>query len=288
MEADRYIPEFGWKKDKYDGRDFIHKTRLEGLPQAVILDKWLPAVRDQGSIGSCVGFAMAANLASRGIASSILLTGEMFSPTWIYNGARFIEGTLEFDDGCWPKSALDWLLKKGALLEAQWRYNPNKLDKTPPPSILDAHASNWPLLKYTRCVDGYIGICSAINLGYYVSIGTPWFGKWLSTKTGVLASVKATDHLVGGHATCLYGYDIAKQVFYGINSWGTSWGASGLFTMPFSAFGVFKLLGGYDAHYIDVRWGQLFPKPEVYPKVRLLASLDDGKSWWLQYEGQVK
>jgi len=218
----------GWKKDVHDPKDFIHKMKVVPIPERVVLDKFLPEVRNQGSVGSCVGFGIGANLTARAKMRGDFI--EWFSPTWIYNGARYIEGTLTEDDGCYPRDALDWLLEQGCLLEHFWPYNPLMLDMKSPPSSLDKEAAKVPLLAYYRVVDSVDGICSAIADGFFVSIGTPWFKKWMNPMPtwrcgwknvpGVLPEVTASDATVGGHETVLYGYDQKQQVLYGQNSWG--------------------------------------------------------------------
>jgi len=246
---------FGWLKDKFDKRDYLFRATLKEIPPVLLLTDYLPTVRNQGNVGSCVGFGIGANLVARAIRLADYT--EWFSPAWIYNGARFIEGTLSQDVGCYPRDALHWLYEKGCLLEHFWPYNPKKLDTTPPPSHLEPEAAKRPLLSYYRVVDGVTGICEVIANEQYVSIGTPWFEKWRRPKNGVLEEVGVMDPVAGGHETCLYGYDKDKRIFYGINSWGEGWGNKGHYTMPFSAFDVFKYRGGYDAHYIG-----LSPAPE--------------------------
>jgi len=239
----------GWVKDKFDHRDFLHKTAIK-VPDKVDLSQYLPNVRDQGNVGSCVGFGVGANVGS--VAKKLKIFTEWFSPTWIYNGARYIEGKLTQDAGCEPGDALDWLLKMGCLLEHFWLYDPTKLDQSAPSSTREAQATKYPNFAYFRCVDGVDGICSALASGYLVSIGTPWFDKWMNiASNGKLPTVSSADSVAGGHETILAGYDKTTALFYGQNSWGMSWGGSGRYYMPFQAFGVFKQLGGYDAHYIQ-------------------------------------
>lgn len=240
----------GWQKDAYDPRDFLVKATLKDIPDAYAMPSWLPTVRNQGDVGSCYGFALAANLAGRENRWGSFV--EPYSPTWIYNGARFLAGTLMFDVGTRPRDALHWCYTKGCLLEHLWPYDPMKLDTTPPPSHLEFEAAKHPLLSYWRVVDGVTGICEVIADQYFVTLGTPWFEKWMNPKNGRLEKASMTDNIAGGHGTTLYGYDKNDRVFYGINSWGAEWGDHGLFTMPFSAFDVFKARGGYDAHCIGL------------------------------------
>jgi hypothetical protein len=267
----------GWKKDKYDPRDWIiRRLPPEVIPDSYSLVEYLPDVRDQGNVGSCVGFGIGGNLT--GTAKQCGVYQDWFSPTWIYNGARFIAGDLPFDVGAYPKDALEWLIDKGCLPEHFWPYNPNRLDKTSPPSSLDPEAAKWPLLAYFRITGGAEGICSAIASGHLVSIGVPWFDKWMDPTNGQLPEVTNQDDLAGGHEVFLYGYSKPLAIFYGMNSWGKEWGNNGKFTMPLSAFDVFKELGGYDAHFLAVTWEEQTdpidppePTPSPTPK----------KHWWV-------
>jgi len=241
---------FGWLKDKYDRRDFLYKATFKAIPDTVVLREFLPGVRDQGTVSSCVGFGARGIGIARDKRLGTYIAGLDYSPTWIYNWARAREGTLLSDCGCYPRNAFHMLYLKGFLPEEFWPYNPNKLDTTYPPSHLEPEAAKYPLLSYYRVVDGTIGIREAIADGKFVFIGTPWFEKWLYPDNGVLEEVSVYDKVIGGHATALYGYEKSTNRFYGMNSWGGSWGREGLYTMPFQAFNIFKKLGGYDAYYI--------------------------------------
>lgn len=238
----------GWHKDKFDYRDFIHEPQLVKIPDNVLLADLLTPIRNQGNVGSCVGHGIGVNINS--VLKKLGLYTEWQSPTWYYNGARFIEGTLTIDNGCEPGDALDWALKSGTLLEKYWVYDPNNLDKSAPSSARLAQAVKYTNFAYFRVTDGVNGICSALADGHFVSLGTPWFDKWFDAPNGILANVTTSDSVAGGHETCLYGYDLLKSVFYGINSWGTDWGDKGFYIMPFDAISIFKSLGGYDAHYV--------------------------------------
>lgn len=270
-----------WKKDPYDGRDYLFKPRY-AAPEKVDLSGILPAVRDQGSIGACVGFAMGGYLG--GLALRDRLWVDDFSPTWIYNGARYLEGMLPYDVGCYPRNALRWLLDKGGLLERYWPYHPYLLDKTPPPSSLESEAAKRPLASYERVTGGAEGTCGALADGHLVAIGTPWYDSWMYVgKDGRLPEVSALMAVAGGHATLLYGYDKTLGVFFGQNSWGTTWGNKGRFLMPMSTFSVFGLHGGYDAHVINVAWAQApdDPAEPEEPEVPVVPGDDEKPKTWV-------
>jgi hypothetical protein len=242
------MSQMGWIKDKWDYRDYLYKIPVAvPLPDKVDLSQYLPTVRNQGNVGSCVGFGIGANLVS--VVKKQNAYQEWYSPTWIYNGARALEGGIANDTGCSPRDACDWLLKNGCLLESFWPYDDSKLDKTMPSSERMAQASKYLDFAYYRVVDGVEGIKAALADGHFISIGSPWFHTWMNPVDGMLPEVTAENGIAGGHETCIYGYDNSINRFLCINSWGKDWGNRGLFTMSFSAIEVFQQVGGYDAHY---------------------------------------
>lgn len=247
---------FGAIKDRRDERAFLHQTvPFEKLPPKIDLSKYLVPVNNQGNLGACTGFGIGGN-----IASTFNQLGEKlgwFSPMWIYNGERLLEGTLDEDSGAQPVDGFRWLVNNGGLLE---KYHPYKdiLDKTDP-TTWEADgkkcsdlAKDYPVLSYVRCVDGETGLCSALAQCHFVSLGSPWYESWM--EYGENSGSLSQDHsqVAGGHETLLYGYDLKKRVFYGQNSWGEGWGHGGRYVMPFAAIKAFKRDGGYDGMYLSL------------------------------------
>jgi hypothetical protein len=197
-----------------------------------------------------VGFGVGINLNS--VKKKLGIFEEWCSPTYIYNGARYIEGMLPFDAGCYPKDALDWTLDYGILDEHFWPYDPNMIDMHAPSSEKISQANRYVGFRYWRAVDGVDGLCDALATGFVVSIGTPWFNEWINISSdGILPIPTVNSAVAGGHETALFAYDRKKSVFLGVNSWGTEWGNAGKYTMPFESIDMFKEKGGYDAHYIS-------------------------------------
>jgi hypothetical protein len=250
------VRQFGWKKDERDERDYLFLPRIPKLPEEVELNS-LPFVRDQGQVGSCVGFGIG------GVLTGLLQQSECewFSPTWIYNGARKLEGTLSQDAGAYPRDALKFLKSWGSLPEHFRPYQMYELDTTDPLTWgVTEEAAKYPLVSYTRVTDGVEFICSALAEGHLVALGGAWYASWMDPpSTGVLP--EKYDRVVGGHEVFLYGYSLTTSRFYGQNSWGVDWGNKGRFEMPFSALEAMKADTGYDAHYIEVDW-KVEPKPK--------------------------
>jgi C1A family cysteine protease len=53
------------------------------------------------------------------------------------------------------------------------------------------------------------------------------------------------EQVIGGHAVLCLGYDNASQTFLLQNSWGTSWGMQGFFTMPYAYLSNPDLAGDF-------------------------------------------
>lgn len=265
----------GWKKDKRDERDFLFPVQAYKVPDFFVIGN-LAKVRDQGNVGSCVGFGIGGALTT--LAKLLNVYEDWFSPTWIYNGARLLNGDLKYDVGAYPRLAFKFLKDHGCLLE-DFRPYKHVFDPTDPLSWgVEKEAAKWPLFEYTRVVDGVEGLCQALALGQPVALGSPWFYSWMDIGSdGMLP--ERYDSIAGGHATYLYGFDRVKKVFFGQNSWGEEWGDRGRFQMPFSAIDAFKQNGGYDAYIVKVTWTSEEPvinkEPSIWTYI-LLAILAGG------------
>lgn len=264
---------FGWKKDIRDERDYYHKPmffKLNELPDKIDLSYFLPPVRDQGTVGSCVGHAVGAAICS--IKKFQHQYQQWESPGWIYNGGRLLEGTLNKDAGCMPRDALEFVRKHGQLLERDWPYNESKLDTTDPLKYIKDRAITpfAPMdFVYTRVDNGLQGIMSALAEGHLVTIGTVWFETWMETN-GLLPPADAKINIIGGHETLLYGYNTKEKLLLGMNSWGTDWGRGGYYLMPFEEIPIFKAVWGYDAYYMTFTAG---PQPEPVKKTNCILDL---------------
>jgi hypothetical protein len=253
----------GWRKDKFDRRDKLHSTRVKVvLPPIVDLSEFTPEVRDQGSEGSCTGHGEGGQITSQGIKQG--QPKDWFSPRWIYNGARFLEGTIGQDSGAYSRDGYDWMFKKGCLLNSIWPYVAGVDTFRTPPSSYEPEAAKFPIVEYIRADDGVDGICSAFAQGYFVSLGSPWFSQWMDVGADGKIPEITGGFPSGGHETFLFGYDYPARVFFLQNSWGLEWGKQGIGYLPFSAIDKFKELGGYDAYYTVFDWSET-PVPPIPP-----------------------
>ncbi|MDD5510616.1 MAG: LAGLIDADG family homing endonuclease [Dehalococcoidales bacterium] len=175
---------------------------------------------------------------------------EIYSPTWLYNGARFLEGTLAHDCGAVPEDVFKWATLNGLLYEPYWPYNPNTLDKSAPSSLRMSQAIKYPDFEAVRVDNGLNGIMSALSEGHCVAIGAPWPYLWQSGSDEILPTPGPGSLVAGGHEVFIYGYDQTKAYFDIQNSWGKDWSTGGRAKVPFEWIEWSKQNGGYDAHYI--------------------------------------
>jgi len=250
-------PLSGWIKDERDERDLLHIPKVR-IADSADLSKILPAVRDQGNIGSCTGFGIGANITGTAKAQGRYVS--WFSPTWIYNGGRLEGGTLNYDSGSMPRNNLEFCRKHGFLLEPFRPYR-DILDRTNPltweykkESVLP-RALSWTIDEYVRITNGIAYIKSALAEGHLVSIGAPWFDSWSKIGSNGKASEDYST-VIGGHEFLCWGFNNSDKTLFCMNRWGTRFGKKGMFTIKYSAVDAWLANGGYDAHYLNFWWGQ--------------------------------
>jgi C1A family cysteine protease len=183
------------------------------------------AVRDSGSEGSVVGFAVASALEYQ---LKVHGPGAVrISPRYLYYYARKA-GHLDLrtDSGANLDDAMAVLKAQGAVAESAWPYVPGKFASSPP----DAAARAKHYRANSRPLDGIDEIKAALQhdgpivagISVYASLDSP-----SAAKTGVVPDPKPDEQVAGGHAICIVGYDDARRRFKFENSWGPRWGAGG-------------------------------------------------------------
>lgn len=223
----------GWNKDKHDERD--HKFALKAeVTTSSDLRPGMPPVWDQGDIGSCTGHGIAACK----MYLDLKKNAEAVTPSrlFIYYNERALERTIRTDAGAEIRDGIKVLAKKGAPDEKLWAYDTTKWAKKPN-KVAFADALNRQILKYER-VDwtNMDQVRTALSAGYPIVFGFNVYDAFESTtvaKTGVLNMPSKKEKQVGGHCVLLVGHDDASQRVIVRNSWGTSWGMNGYFTMPY-------------------------------------------------------
>lgn len=224
---------YGWRPDKPDFRDSRYEVEAFGLlPKQVDLRKYCSPIQDQGELGSCTGNA---------IASAIEFlenkAGKKFydySRLFIYYNERVLEDTVNSDAGAEIRDGIKAINKWGCCFETTWPYVISKFTNKPPaPAYSQAKTHLFRQYQRLTTLDQYR---SCLASGYPFVFGFSVYDSFESdtvAKTGVVPMPKSDEYMLGGHAVLAVGYDDNTKRFTVQNSWGTSWGQKGFFTIPY-------------------------------------------------------
>jgi hypothetical protein len=261
---------YGGKKDKYNDKAVYHRPKVARLVLSTDYLNFCQAVRDQMYVGSCTGFGVGGM--AYAIAKSLGINlADIWSPTWLYNWGRFIEGTLTQDAGASPDDVCDAAVMHGLLYEQDWPYDGNKFDPATPSNARIALAIKNLGLQKIRIADGTDNIIDALSSGIAsVAIGVPFPKIWEgNSQPDILPIPMLTDIVGGWHEMHLFGHDItdpAHKYFRDQNSWGTSWANKGRCKIPYEFFDWARAQGGYDAHYFRMVNPGPMPVPPIHKK----------------------
>ena len=231
------IQRYGWVRDLPDQRDYRFSAPLQvtTLPPSVDLTSACPPVYDQGQLGSCTANAIAAALEfdqMKENQSPVFVPSRLF----IYYNERVIEGTVRSDSGAQIRDGMKSVANQGACSEDMWPYDLTKWEKKPShacyQNALSHNATTYQSL--TQNIDQMKGCLAS---GYPFVFGFTVYESFESdqvAQTGHVPMPQAGEKVLGGHAVLAVGYDDANQWFIVRNSWGSSWGMKGYFTMPYA------------------------------------------------------
>lgn len=246
---------FGWVPDMPDHRDFqlaVGGPLQAALPTAATVDaKALPAVWDQGPIGSCVGHACAAlheftRRHNRG-------AGRDPSRLFTYYEARKATNPawVSADTGASIRGGMKALAQAGVPTEKSWPYLPAKVT-VKPPQVAYNEADDYQAVVYWRVPQTAEAVKASVAGGWPVVFGFTVYESFMTptvARTGVVPYPAGGERVVGGHAVMIVGYDDARRAFRIRNSWGKGWGLSGHCWMPYE----YVLAGGLASDFWTLR-----------------------------------
>ena len=232
----RQIQRYGWKPSLPDLRDHIADASELQVLDEVDPRGELPAVFDQGNLGSCTANAVAA-----AVEYDAKLNGSdpgFLSRLWIYYWERWLEGTPpDQDSGAYGRDGFKVCHKLGVPLESSWPYDISKFSEKPPDSLRD-EALQHRISNYRAVPRNLDSMKAVLSNRQTIAFGFTVFESFESpevAKTGIVPMPSRGERTLGGHEVLLVGY-LRDQPNYGLvrNSWGDGWGIGGYFLMPWS------------------------------------------------------
>jgi C1A family cysteine protease len=232
----KYLGHYGWMPDVPDQRDLVFAAaRITTHPPAVDLRPGCPPVYDQGQLGSCTANAIAAAIQFEQIRQK---AAKPFAPSrlFIYYNERAMEHTVGQDAGAQIRDGMKSVNHIGACPETDWPYViANFAQKPPARAFKDAPLGK--AVTYQRVVQTLDQMKGCLAGGFPIVLGISVYESFESpqvAKSGVVPMPANSEKLLGGHAILAVGYNDAGQRFIMRNSWGTSWGMQGYFTIPYA------------------------------------------------------
>lgn len=194
-------------------------------------DTWWK-VADQGSTGSCVGWATADSLLRwHLVQAGRIARTEPLSPRFLWMAAKetdqFVAQPTTFieSDGTSLKAALDVCRKWGAVRDKVLPFRSGGLYAGEVATFY-AIATQLKIAAYfnlgTRAADWRTWIAGSGPILTRLNVDSTWENA--TSTTGKLSTYRASTAR-GGHAVALVGY--TPTTFIVRNSWGTSWGDGG-------------------------------------------------------------
>jgi len=232
----KYLGHYGWMPDVPDQRDLVFTAaRAVTLPPAVDLRPGCPPVYDQGQLGSCTANAIGAAIEYEQIRQK---EAKPFAPSrlFIYYNERVMEHTVDQDAGAQIRDGMKSVNQIGACPEADWPYVIANFNHKPPLGAFK-DAPLGKAVSYQRVIQTLDQMKGCLGAGFPIVLGISVYESFESQQvasSGVVPMPASREKLLGGHAILAVGYHDADQRFIMRNSWGTSWGMKGYFTIPYA------------------------------------------------------
>ena len=242
----KYI--LNYKKDNNDPKD--HKPlkltvpileKIQATTNIIDYTSEMSPVKNQGSLGSCVGFAVVAMKEWQEQQEHMeeLAEGKKYkraakhydlSEQWMYYKCKEID-YWPGEEGTSIRFAMQILNRVGVPCEKAWPYNASYIGK---PKRWANLVSKWALGgEYIR-MESPEDIINSLGTNGPLAIGIACFIEiFYATSNGIVAYPSAPDQMYGGHAICLVGWNPETRMFKFKNSWGTSWGQNGYGYLPY-------------------------------------------------------
>lgn len=233
---------YGWRGPSLPGSyHFLYAPAKlpSSLPDAIDLTPAMPAILDQGELGSCV-FNATATAAQFAEMQKFDKADADFQPSrlFMYYNARKLMGAslVGQDTGADYGMAMKACERFGVADERDWPYYADRFTVEPSVSIYTKAKREVVHIQFAvPQSQAHFEACLAD--GFPLMIGVTLYDSFESddvTATGIVPMPGSCENSVGGHAMLAVGYDRIKRLFKVRNSWGVGWGDQGHCYMPYN------------------------------------------------------
>jgi C1A family cysteine protease len=226
-------------------KPYVSLAKISSLPSSVDLSSKMPAVGNQGSLGSCVawsvGYYAKTFEVGREKGWDLSSNTHVFSPTFLYNGIN--KGV---DSGATLSDAAAFLINRGcapisdcAIATSDYYSLASEAAFTSAINYrsMDAYSINTTNMAGVNTIREILasGKVATITIQVYDNFDN------ISSYNYVYCASQRTGSNRGGHAVTVVGYNdsLSTADGYGafklVNSWGTSWGISGYAWISYKA-----------------------------------------------------
>jgi C1A family cysteine protease len=258
---------YGYLRKPHSHRAFglasVPNLKLIALPPADHhLELWMPPVKDQGNLGACTAFAGTED--REAIARQFEKSSPILAPLFLYYVERQIDGDVDQGDtGSTGETSCKAQQQFGICEESVDPYDTFNFNRTPTAAQLAA-ASKWKNGAY-HSIFTVEDIKTCILSGYRVRIGFNVYDSFENDikSDGLMPMPDPNkEQLLGGHEVLGWAYDDKMKcpntsypgAFRIRNSWGSSWGLSGDFWMPYEAFASAVLAADAKVQHLGPAW----------------------------------
>jgi C1A family cysteine protease len=208
-------------------------TPPPALPTSYALN--MPPVRNQGTEGSCVAFAVtyyarSAEQYYKTGASSFSDATNAFSPEYVFNQAKVSSDCT----GSAVVTCLDVLKNQGVCTWQSMPYSPYGCT-TLPNASQTAEAANYKIASYSRIINTDQSAIKTMIASKHPVIASFMVDVTFDNATPGFIWKSLTSNQ-GSHTMALCGYDDAKHAYKAVNSWGTNWGDAGYIWIDYDFF----------------------------------------------------
>ena len=198
----------------------------------------MPPVGNQGSEGSCVGFAVgyAARSAEqyyRTGATSYSNSTNIFSPEFLYNQIKF---SSDCGSGSAMQAALDHIKLNGICTFQSMPYSSSNGCSLLPTTTQATEALNFKIGTYSKLyTTDKVAIKAMVSQNHPVIISVIADNSFISAKPGFIWKTYSGAGSLA-HCIVICGYDDAKNAYLVMNSWGTGWADAGFSWIDYDFF----------------------------------------------------